>query len=407
LRDKCIALLKTLPKQWRKLLVPVPETFDRIAPHLVCGDRSLLDALGVALAEKIGIKVPVDAWQAQELEPFYRANFRVIDSDGELLAQGRDLAVLKEQLREPMTQSLRQESSQAFQRSSLQQWDFGELPERYSFEQAGITVTAYPALVDQHDSVAINLLETPEVARQSSEQGLVRLLQLQTATTVKYLRKELLRGNTVNLQLAGISQSREDWIEEILTATYREVFIAAKALPRNAQEFEQRLRAGSGEIAPSAQRYAALLQTIAEQYAAIRSAQRRGSELAWLPVLEEIDEQLGLLFKPGFIVATSWSRLQQYPRYLRAITQRLEKLRGLFQRDRELSRELLPLQRQLIELLQKQPQLLSASEPLQRYRWMLEEYRVSLFAQTLGTVEPVSAKRLRDQWQQVQTALRK
>lgn len=407
LRDKCIALLKTLPKQWRKLLVPVPETVDRIAPQLSPGDRPLLEALGEALARQLGVKIPIDAWQAQELELFYRANFRVIDGAGELLAQGRDLAALKLQLREPMTQSLRQESSQAFQRSSLQRWDFGELPERYSFEQAGITVTAYPALVDEGASVAVNLLESPEAARQNSELGLIRLLQLQSATTIKYLRKELLRGNTVNLQLAGISQRREDWIEEILTATYRETFVVGAALPRNAAEFEQLLKKGSGAVAETAQRYASLLQTIAEQYASIRSAQRRGSELAWLPVLEEIDEQLGLLFNQGFIVATPWVWLQQYPRYLRAIVQRLEKLRGLFQRDRELSRELSPLQRQLLELLQKQPQLLAENEVLRRYRWLLEEYRVSLFAQTLGTIEPVSAKRLRDQWQQVQVAIRK
>ncbi len=406
LRDKCIALIKTLPKQWRKLLVPVPEAVDRIAAHLQRCDKPLLEVLSAVLGEKLGVKVPLDAWQAHELEPFYCANFRVIDRDENLIAQGRDLAALKLQLREPMTQSLREESSQAFQHSALQRWDFGELPERYSFEQAGVTVTAYPALIDQRDSVAVSLLESPEVARQHSEQGLIRLLQLQTASTLKFLRKELLRGNNVNLQLAGISQRREDWIEEILTATYREIFVVGNELPRSAAEFEQCLRVGSGDIAPTAQRYAALLQTIAEQYAAIRSAQRRGSELAWLPVLAEIDEQLGLLFQNGFIVSTPWSWLQQYPRYLKAIAQRLEKLRGLFQRDRELSRELLPLQRQLFDLLQRRPQWLIDCEALQRYRWLLEEFRVSLFAQTLGTSEPVSAKRLRDLWQQVQIAIR-
>jgi ATP-dependent helicase HrpA len=406
LRDKCIALLKTLPKQWRKLLVPVPETVDRIAPYLRAGDRPLLEALGAVLAEQAGVKIPPEAWQPRELEAFYRANFRVFDADNQLLAQGRDLAALKEQLREPMTQSLRAESSQAFQRSSLQRWDFGELPESYRFEQAGVIVTAYPALIDERDSVAVGLVESPDAAQRNSEQGLVRLLQLQTASTLKYLRKELLRGNTLNLQLAGISQRREDWIEEILTATYREIFVADQPLPRNSDEFEQRLRAGSGSIATVAQRFAALLQTVAEQYSAIRAAQKRGSELAWLPVLDEIDQQLALLFQPGFIAATPWSWLGQYPRYLKAIVQRLEKLRGQFQRDRELSRELQPLQRQLAELLQKRPGLLADCEPLRRYRWLLEEYRVSLFAQTLGTLEPVSAKRLREQWLLVQAALR-
>jgi ATP-dependent helicase HrpA len=128
--------------------------------------------------------------------------------------------------------------------------------------------------------------------------------------------------------------------------------------------------------------------------------------LAWLPVLAEIDAQLGLLFQPGFIAATPWRWLQQYPRYLRAVVARIDKLRGQFARDRELSRELLPLQRQLQELLARAPAALTDSEAALRYRWLLEEYRVSLFAQALGTLEPVSAKRLRDQWELVRAQFR-
>lgn len=405
LRDKCIALLKTLPKQWRKQLVPVPETVDRLLPRIAPADRPLTEAINEALFAVLGVRLPADAWDGATLEDFYRANFQVLDADGRLLGQGRDLAELKQRLREPMTQSLQQEESRGFQRESLQRWDFGALPERHSFEQAGVTITAYPALVDRGDSVAVSLLDSPETAQQQSEQGLVRLLQLQTAQTVKYLRKELLRGNTLNLQLAGISQRREEWIEEILTASYREAFVAGRPLPRNEAEFAARLEAGRAEVTPVAQRYAALLQNIAEQYAVIRDARRKGSELAWLPVLAEIDEQLGLLFQPGFIAATPWTWLQQYPRYLRAIAARIDKLRGHFARDRELSRELQPLHRQLVELLARHPGALQ-SEAAARYRWLLEEYRVSLFAQALGTQEPVSAKRLKDQWALVRDEFR-
>jgi ATP-dependent helicase HrpA len=406
LRDKCVALLKLLPKQWRKQFVPVPETVDRVLPRLQAADRPLIIALGEALLAELGVAVPETAWPAEGLEDFYRVNFRVLDGAGELLGQGRDLAELQRRLHQPMTQSLQQESARGFQREALQRWDFGALPERYSFEQAGITITAYPALVDRQDSVAISLLESPAAAQRESERGLIRLLQLQTAPALKYLRKELLRGNTVNLQLAGISQRREDWIEAVLEASYRQLFVAGRPLPRSEQEFAALLEQGKGDIIATAQRYAALLQVIAGHYAEIRAARRRGSELAWLPVLEEIDAQLELLFRPDFIAATDWHWLQQYPRYLRAIVQRLDKLRGLFQRDRELSRELRPLHEQLVELLRRQPQALAASAALQRYRWLLEEYRVSLFAQGLGTQEPVSAKRLREQWQRAREECR-
>jgi ATP-dependent helicase HrpA len=401
LRDKCISLLKALPKQYRKLMVPVPDTVDRILPLLKsqADSEPLLAALSAALAQ-IGIRVPLDAWQTQELEAFYRANFQVFDSDGKLLGQGRELAKLKEQLHAPMTASLQAETQHEFKRTAIAQWDFGELPAAHQFRQAGVTITAYPALVDQGETVALQLLETPERAQAESERGLIRLLQLQTQPTVKWLRKELLRGNLINLQLAGIDQRREDWIEEILTATYRQLFVAGQPLPRAESEFRQRLQAGQGGIIPLAQQYTALLHAIAGHYAQIRQLRRRGSELAWLPVLEDIDRQLAGLFRPGFIAATPWESLQQYPRYLQAIGQRLEKLRGHFQRDRELSRELTPLQQQLDDLLRRKVD--PASSPsLLRYRWLLEEYRVSLFAQTLGTREPVSAKRLRELWEQV------
>ncbi|MET0379396.1 MAG: DUF3418 domain-containing protein, partial [Spongiibacteraceae bacterium] len=398
LRDKCISLLKALPKQFRKQLVPVPETADRLLPLLRVGDIALLEAMTVGL-KQLNVAIPSEAWQPQELETFYRANFQVLDADGQLLGQGRDLAELKARLHAPMTASLQAETQQEFQRTEIAGWDFGVLPTSHRFEQAGVTITAYPALVDRGDSVALQLLESAESAVRESEQGVIRLLQLQTVTTVKWLRKELLRGNLLNLQLVGIDQRREDWIEEILAATYRQIFVADQELPRTEAEFRERQRAGEGEIVPLAQRYAALLQTIAEHYAQIRALRRKGSDLAWLPVLEDIDRQLAALFQPGFIAATPWNWLQQYPRYLQAIVQRLEKLRGHFQRDRELTRDLAPLQQQLSDLLKK------ISEPpaatLQRYRWLLEEYRVSLFAQTLGTREPVSAKRLRELWEQV------
>jgi ATP-dependent helicase HrpA len=193
----------------------------------------------------------------------------------------------------------------------------------------------------------------------------------------------------------------------VLEATYREVFIADQPLPRNVAEFNTRLLLGRGRITETAHRYAELLQRVAEHYAALRSARRKGGELAWLPVLGEIDAQLALLFSRGFITDTPWQQLQHYPRYLKAIEMRLDKLRGHFARDRQLARELAPLQAQLEQALQKEPDGLRHNPELFRYRWQLEELRVSLFAQTLGTPEPVSAKRLREQWGRVETARRR
>ncbi len=399
LREKCIALLKTLPKQWRKQFVPIPETVNRIFSQLHACDRSLTETIGELVAPH-GEKIPPAAWQSEELDPFYRANFRVVDAGGELLGEGRDLAELKQRLRAPMQQSLQREVTHGFQRVALQKWDFGELPASYRFDQAGVTVTAYPALVDERDSVAIRLLETPAAARQQSERGVIRLLQLQTASTLKYLRKELLRGNALSLQFVGIDQKREQWIEEIIEASYRELFIEGRELPRSEAEFDERLEKSKAGIVAVAQRYEKLLTGVAQQYAHIRNLQRNKVD-SWDEAFADIDRQLAQLFKPHFIADTPWQWLQHYPRYLQAIVQRIEKLRGFFARDRELSRDLMPLQKQLLDLWQKQPEYAVESESLNRYRWLLEELRVSLFAQGLRTLEPVSIKRLRDLWQQI------
>ncbi len=400
LREKCIALLKTLPKQWRKQFVPIPETVDRMLPQLRAGDHSLTEAIGKALAQGRE-SIPATAWQIDELDAFYRAHFCVIDNDGKTLGEGRDLAELKQQLRAPMQQSLQREVKHGFQREALQRWDFGELPQTYRFEQAGVTVTAYPALVDEHDSVAIKLLESPHVAQQQSERGVIRLLQLQTTTTLKYLRKELLRGNALSLQFAGIEQKREQWIEEIVEASYRELFIAGKELPRSEAEFAQRLAQGKSEIIAVAQRYEKLLMAVAADCARIRTLKREYAQVAASETFTDIDRQLAQLFCVRFIADTPWQWLQHYPRYLQAVTKRIEKLRGFLARDRELTRELMPLQKQLVELQQKFPDRVAVSEPVARYRWQLEELRVSLFAQGLRTLEPVSVKRLRDAWQQI------
>ncbi|HET8711374.1 MAG TPA: ATP-dependent RNA helicase HrpA [Spongiibacteraceae bacterium] len=409
LREKCIALLKTLPKQLRKQFVPIPEAVDRVLPQLRACDRPLTQVLSDVLAQGCE-KIPPTAWQLDELDAFYRANFRVVegragDSNGRLLGEGRDLADLKQRLRAPMQQSLQREVDHGFQRTALQAWNFGELPKAYRFDQAGVTVTAYPALVDERDSVAIQLLESPAAAQQQSERGVIRLLQLQTAPTLKYLRKELLRGNMLNLQFAGIEQKREQWIEEILEAAYRELFIEGRELPRSEIEFNERLAQGKGEIIAVAQRYEKLLISVAGLYARIRQSLRANDQVAWKEAFADIGEQLAQLFRPRFIAETSWQWLQHYPRYLQAIAQRIDKLRGFHARDRDLSRELAPLQRQLLDLLQSYPQRYDESSTLRRYRWLLEELRVSLFAQGLRTLEPVSVKRLRDLWRQIESEL--
>lgn len=405
LRDKCIALIKLLPKQLRKQVVPVPEFVDKVLARVTVDDVPLLEVLGRQLKQLAGVSIPLDEWQPEQLDDFYRMNYRVLDTKGKSLGQGRNLEKILANFEGQVTETLQQQTQKRFQSENIKQWNFGVLPEQHQFNQAGVTVTSYPALVDCKDSVAIELKDFPEQAELESRRGLVRLFMLQLPQQLKYLRKDLLRGNTISLQLAGISQQRDQWIDDLLYAVFYRVFIQDQEIPRSEESFQQRLKNGKNHLVAEANAVASLLSTIADEYSAVRKQLKKANELAWAFVVADINQQLTLLFAPGFIADTPWQQLQQYPRFLKAITQRLEKLRGNFQRDKQLSAGLSALTEPFYKEWRDNNDALRRSDLLLEFRWLLEEYRVSLFAQTLGTRQPVSEKRLKDLWKRVKESL--
>ena len=410
LRDKCIALIKLLPKKLRKQLVPVPDYVDQVfagikLDQLLADNQPLLEFLSARLQQLTRVSVANADWQPQALDDFYRINYRVVDERGKQLGQGRNLNKLLENFKDQRSDTLQQQTQQRFQTEQIKRWDFGELPEKHNFDQAGVKVTSYPALVDRKDSVAIELMDFPEQAEQQSRRGMVRLLMLEMPQQLKYLRKELLKGNQINLQLAGISQSREQWLEDLLQRVFERVFLEGKALPRNQADYQQRIAAEKGQLVPVATETGQLLAKIAASQNAIRRLLKSANELAWAFAVADIKQQLALLFARDFIIDTPWQQLQQYPRYLGAIEQRLEKLRGHFQRDKQLSQGLQQLCEPFYPHWQNNSDAEARSQALLDFRWMLEEYRVSLFAQQLGTTRPVSEKRLKQQWQRVAESL--
>ena len=385
--------------------MPVPETVDNILSRVSADDSPLLEVLTRQIKDSHRVVVSLESWQPEQLDDYYRMNYRVVDQEGRQLGQGRNLEKVLDNFKEHVSETLQQQTQQRFETDSITQWDFGELPLEHQFKQAGVTVTSYPALVDRKDSVAIELKDYPQQAQFESGRGMVRLFMFQLPQQVKYLRKELLRGNTINLQLAGVDQRREQWLEDLLHAVFYRVFIDAKELPRNQDQFNQRLHAGRQQLVEEAQALAQLLATIIGHYNSIRKLLKKANELSWAYAIGDINRQLAVLFAPGFIVDTPIEYLEQYPRYLQAIVQRLEKLRGHFQRDKQLSTALNNLSEPLLAVWVNNADAMVRSSQLLEFRWLLEEFRVSLFAQQLGTRQAVSEKRLREQWKQVKTAL--
>lgn len=401
-REKCITLVKTLPKAQRKQLVPVPDYIDRALPMIKASDQALLSQLAVALHKLSGVQIDVKEWAANRIDDYYLMNIRVLDNTGKLLAQGRDLHKLKAQLAGQVQQGIAEESSGGFTSKVLQDWNFGNLDKRHEFKRGGAILTAYPCLRDDGESVVLELAESEQEAQQKSLYGVLRLLLLRMSQQAKMLRANLFRNNAVQLQFAAVGEQKKRWIEDCLLAAARQSFaIDPDKLPETDSDFERLWQVGRESFTSNAESYATLLVEILGHYSDIRRALKKLNSLSWIHSVNDVNTQLEALFFDGFITELNRDELDQYPRYLRAILQRLSKLDGHYQRDRQCTLVLEPMQKQLMDFLAKAPDGARSHASLREYRWQLEEFRISLFAQNIGTRAPVSEKRLKQLWKTV------
>ena len=288
----------------------------------------------------------------------------------------------------------------------MTEWDFGKLADQHRFKQSGATLTAYPCLRDKGDAAELGLAESEAEANRLSERGVLRLLLLRLPQQVKQARGKVLRGNEHQLQFATIGGDRHRWVEMMLLAAARDAFaISAGSLPRRAEEFDAVWEQGRSEFVATLEACEALMKEVLALYAGVRRTLKKANNLSWAHSVADINNQLSALFEGEFILAVDSERLQQYPRYIKAVQQRIDKLRGHFTRDRQCTLTLEPLQAQLQALIERKGEGIARHPLVEQYRWQLEEFRVSLFAQELGTQAPVSEKRLKILWKELQEAV--
>ncbi|BFM15230.1 ATP-dependent RNA helicase HrpA [Maricurvus nonylphenolicus] len=404
LREKCIAMVKALPKQWRKNFVPVPEYVDKALASMSADNTPLHEALAFQLKRHTSIEIPADTWDLSALDNYYRMNIQVVDERGKIIDRDRDLTTLRDRYRDQLQQTL-QSDDDGLERDGITSWELPELPDHNLVEsiplsRAGMTISAYPALIDCGDSVSLKLLDNPVDAEFDSRQGITRLLLLGLGQTLKSLRKELLKGKDIGLTVVSLGK-RDQVVDQILLAAIHHCALAEQPLVRTKVEFEHRLNTAKSTVTGYACELEKLLVDSLTQVVAIKKTIKSSKNaLAIALAATDINCQLEQLFYPGFLYATSMQWLRQYPRYLKAITLRLDKVASQIQKDKIWMTELDEFWLKWEQNLEKQGPALVASNPeLQQFRWMLEEYRVSLFAQSLKTLMPVSAKRLNKQWQ--------
>ncbi|MDD3017080.1 MAG: ATP-dependent RNA helicase HrpA [Comamonas sp.] len=438
LKDKIHALLKSLPQRPRSRFVPLPEHAQRLAEHFLDSTRwaqgSLIDALLQQTRAETSLDIKRTDFKLDMLSPHLFMNLRITDEHGRQLAQGRNIAALKaqwgskargafqalaslkiaagadsEKVSSQKVPENKQDQAQAAPKKTnapasaavaaetrYTSWSFGTLPELMEIQQGKQTLMGFPALIDQGDAVTIEVFDEPELAAARHRLGLRRLFALQIKDALKYLEK-----NIPDLQKMAVAYmplgTQEELRAQILNVALDRAFLQ-EPLPQDAEQFAQRIQDGRARLTLIAQEVARLASAILTEYAA---AQRKIKDTKNAPeATQDAAKQLQDVMPKDFIARTPWVQLQHVVRYLKAIAVRLDKYRADPARDAARLKELQPLEQRYTRLLAQRKGQHDAR--LEEYRWMLQELRVSFFAQELRTPYPVSSKRLDKVWAQLQ-----
>jgi ATP-dependent helicase HrpA len=383
LREELIvALLKSLPKPLRRQLVPVPDHAKPLLARMTPYREPLLDALERELAQ-VGVPVRREDWRLDQVPEHLKITFRVSDGD-RTLAQGKDLGALGRQVAPQLRVTL-SAAGAALHRRGLSSWDIGTLPQTYQQEQAGHLVTAYPALVDEGDTVGVALLPTEAEQRRAMWAGTRRLLLL----AVPGLTKSVQRGLDQRTRLAlarNPDGSTEALLADCIDCAADALIAACGGPPRDEAGFALVAERARGELADAVRAVLAHVQRILAQANTVETRLAVLTGPVFGPAVADVRAQLAGLLGPGFVTATGAQRLPDLTRYLQAIARRLDKLPRDPDRDRDWMHRLGAVARAYQEL--------SDGPEAQRIRWMIEELRVSYFAQELRTPYPVSDQRI-------------
>jgi len=398
LEEKCIALIKALPKNIRKHFVPVPETVKQCLEIEPDFKGALQEWLGNRLRKLTGEAIPLNAWNTEALTDHLRMNFRVEDDQGRLLDYGRDLKKLQLKHTAKAGDSFDQIAADELNYTGCIGWAFDDLPETYQFIQKGQAFVGFPAIIDEGDAVGVRIFDTEQKAALQHQAGLMRLFQLQLRKECTYVTKNMPKSAAAELTYNRLpkhpligNDTNVSYKDDLLYLVLYGVFIEGRTI-RTQQAFEQSLQANKAGLISAANEAGKIALEIMELYGAIKAQLNRLN--ANDPLAKDINEQLDLMIYAGFIRNTPYQQLKAIPRYLKAVQYRLDKRDNNLQKVQEVSRYATRYWTD-VEKKAKKDKVIPEQDP---FRWMLEEFRVSLFAQQLKTVYPVSVKRMDKAW---------
>ena len=395
LREELVtSLIRSLPKSLRVSFVPAPNTAREFLAAVPPGEEPLLDALERWCRSTTGVVVPREAWDWSKVPEHLRPTYRVVDDDGREQARGKDLEALKTPLRPKFAQAIAEVASESgLARTGEAGWTFGTIPATHTERRAGHEVQVHPALVDEGATVGLQVFGSAEEADARHRLGVRRLLLLELASPVRTVLDGL--TNAEKLGLAGspypsVAELLEDCRAAVVGAAVdarppvrdEPAYVALRT--EAARDQEAHLRAVMGDVI-----------RVLDAWRRAEKALSGRADLPLLPALTDMRAQLERLVHRGFVGAAGPAQLRRYPTYLAALEQRRERLPGQVNRDRQLMDQLTDLQDAYLHRVEALPAGRPPGEHLRQVRWMLEEYRVSLWAQQLGTPYPVSDQRIR------------
>ena len=396
LKEKMTALIRSLPKSVRRNFVPAPDFAEACYQTLQASELSLCAAMSIQLKKMTGVDIPYDAWRQDQLDSHFFFNFNVIDSNGKTILEGRNLPEIKDQL-SGFTQTEAGDIETEIEQDNVNASILDKLPETVEHFSHGIKVIAYPALVKNGNRVSVKAMVSRQQAIDETRAGLRQLVINNITAQVKFLRNNIPDIQNLCLKYASFGDCN-NLKSQIVDTVLDRVFLDEPI--RSHDSFKQRIQNGKEKMMDECQRLCDKLDKTLTEYRKVNRLLKK-PPIHILDTVTDVQEQLNHLFPENFITQIQPQWLQHYPRYLSAIDKRLQKAQTDTARDRQLRLQLAPLWKDYLQRDTINRKNHIQSEQLEYFRWMLEEFRVSLFAQELKTLFPVSEKRLKAYWQDI------
>lgn len=401
LNEKIVQLLKSLPKPIRKQLVPIPETAAECARHIRNFDVPLARNLASYLFKTRGIKIEDSDWSDTTLPDHLKINFRIIDANNKLVAQGREITRLRHELSDKADKAFNDAVVDSMNREEIHDWDFESLPVSQQVIAGDATLTVYPALVEEDGKVYRDAFDSRVAAEYYFRYGLRALFRNVLSKELKYLRKNLRDIDQLALLYSAIG-SKQDLVDSIVNNVIDESFLFENQVIREREQFKSLLAHGKERLLLNAEQLCRLLQQILTAYNRLMTRLCEPDVAIHEHAVNDIEDQLQYLIYNGFIDDVPWPRLQEYPRYLDSIARRLEKLEYSLEKDKKYTLQIARHWNRLKQLVDNAYETGDYPLIMDEYRWMFEELRISLFTQELKTRFPVSLKRLDKKWTAIQ-----